>query len=311
MTGSQRGIALVMVLWVVMLLSIIAGTYVMVARTEVLQARYLFDTTRARHYAEAGLNRAVFELRNPDTETRWYVDGRPYEIEIDQTEVTIRIVDESGKVDINVADEEMLQSLFIAAGVEELQALELSHAIIDWRDADDDRMLHGAEIDDYRAADYPYDPKNAPFDTVEELQLVFGMSYEIYQRVEPAITVYTGRASVNPSVAPELVLAAMPDIDPEMLEQILRAREEGIDDLDAMIEGLPMGGGRGSSTVYTIAVEAKLDNGVRDNIRATVRLQGGRPGERAFSILRWQQGVTAAEEGFKPLTGPDESLDSR
>jgi general secretion pathway protein K len=295
-----------MVLWVVTLLSIVAAGYVVVARTEVLQARHVFDTSRARHYAEAGLNIAAFELRNPDAEARWFVDGRPYQLRLDDVELSIRIVDESGKVDINVVGEELLQSLFIAAGVEDTQALSLAQAIVDWRDADDDAGLYGAEIDVYEAEGYPYVPKNAPFDTVEELQLVYGMSYELYEQVEPAITVYTGRAAVNPAVAPELVLAALPDIDLGTVDELLAAREAGPEGNASDIDALGVGGARGSSTVFTVRADAELDNGVRDTIRATIRLQGGRPGERAFSILRWQQGAAAAEEGSQPLTEQSE-----
>ena len=102
-SGRERGIALIVVLWMLVLLTVIIGTFAVLARTESLQARFLFDTTDARYAAEAGLHRAVVELRNPDLETRWVADGRPYAFEFGGAEVEVRITDETGLIDINAA----------------------------------------------------------------------------------------------------------------------------------------------------------------------------------------------------------------
>ena len=61
--SRERGVAFVLVLWVIAMLSILLGSFALVARTENLQSRHLFDTTQARYAAEAGLNLAIFELR--------------------------------------------------------------------------------------------------------------------------------------------------------------------------------------------------------------------------------------------------------
>ena len=52
---KQSGVALVVVLWLSVRLTIVVGSFAIVARTENLQARHLFDTTRATYAAEAGL----------------------------------------------------------------------------------------------------------------------------------------------------------------------------------------------------------------------------------------------------------------
>src|SRR5690606_6054180 len=65
-SARHRGVACVLVLWVIATLSILLGSFAMITRTENLQARHLFDTTRARYAAEAGLNLAVYELRKND-----------------------------------------------------------------------------------------------------------------------------------------------------------------------------------------------------------------------------------------------------
>ncbi|HJL06066.1 MAG TPA: type II secretion system protein GspK [Polyangiaceae bacterium LLY-WYZ-15_(1-7)] len=99
-------------------------------------------------------------------------------------------------------------------------------AIIDWWDFDVDRTVFdpgraevsnsGSEDDIYRRLDDPYDAKNAPFDSLEELRLVRGMGDDFWSTfVEPRpddpqariVTIY-GSGSVNPNEAPPEVLLA-------------------------------------------------------------------------------------------------------
>ena len=40
----QRGVAFILVLWLLALLTILLGSFALIARTESLQARHLFDT---------------------------------------------------------------------------------------------------------------------------------------------------------------------------------------------------------------------------------------------------------------------------
>ncbi|HSS06011.1 MAG TPA: type II secretion system protein GspK, partial [Rhodanobacteraceae bacterium] len=99
----QRGVAFVLVLWVIAMLSILLGSFALIARTENLQSRHLFDTTQARYAAEAGLNLAIYELRKADPMQRWIADGRPYRFGYGDAEIEIAIQDDSGKIDINTA----------------------------------------------------------------------------------------------------------------------------------------------------------------------------------------------------------------
>ena len=290
MQVGQRGIALIVVLWILILLSITVGIYAILARTEGLQARFLFDETAARYAAEAGIHRAVFEMRSSDWETRWVPDGRPYEIAIGDAVVDIRITDESGKINLNSADAELLTDFFISRGVDELEALHLADAIQDWRDPDDMPRLYGAEIDDYLAAGYPYGPANEDFRTVDELQQVIGMSWELYQAVEPLLTVHSGRGRINPAFAPAEVLAAMPDMDRESAQMFVEERWQfHPSDQQALI--MPNGqmvNLQGGGRTFSIRSRATLDNGIWSEIDATVELGTDTRG-RPFRIQRWRE----------------------
>ncbi len=288
---TQRGVALIIVLWITVLLTVIVGGYVLVNRTEMMQARYLYDGTRARYAAEAGVHRAAYELRNPDLETRWHADGRGYEFDYSGAAVTVSITDETGKIDINAANEPLLDGLFSASGVDEQTRLELIDAVLDWRDSDDLVRLHGAEDDDYEGAGYPYGAKDAPFDTVEELQQVMGVSYALYRLLEPAITVYSGRATANAAYAPLEVLQAMPMMNRELALTFIAAREleQGF---NAPLPLLPDGTqpvAQGSGLTYSIRSRATMGNGSWTELQVTIR-QGGSFLGRPFRILRLKQG---------------------
>ncbi|MFP4278326.1 MAG: general secretion pathway protein GspK [Wenzhouxiangella sp.] len=288
---QSRGIALIVVLWVLVLLTIVVGVYAVLARTEGLQARYLFDTTAARYAAEAGLHRAVFELRNPDMETRWVADGRAYPVTFGDAEVELRVADETGRIDLNNAEEAFLAELFMSVGVEEQEAVFMAAAIADWRDTDDLMRIYGAEIDEYVAAGYPYGPANEPFGTVEELQQVIGMTYPLFQRVEPLLTVDGGR-EVNPAFAPVEVLALLPDMDRELAELFVEEREMAHPaDMNALM--MPTGqmvSLRSRGRAYRIRSRAELDNGAWTVIEATVAL-GNTARGRPFRVLRWKEQV--------------------
>jgi len=289
---KARGIALIIVLWILVLLSITVGLYSVLARTETLQSRFLFDVTQARYAAEAGLHRAVFEMRNPDLQTRWVPDGRSYLMEFAGAVVEMRITDESGRIDINGAPADLLAEFLISRRVEEEQAWQLADAIEDWRDPDDLPRLYGAEIDEYDAAGYPYGPANAPFGSVDELQQVIGMSFELFQRLEDLVTVNGRGGQVNPAFAPAEVIAGLPDIGLEEAQMFVEEREQ-VHPADMTALMLPNGqlvNLQGGGGVFSIRSRATLENGAWNEIEATVRAGSDTRG-RPFRILRWRENI--------------------
>lgn len=76
----QRGVAFVVVIWLMALLVILLGAFALIARTEGMQARHLYDATVARYAAEAGINQAAYFLSVADVEQRWIPDGRSYHL---------------------------------------------------------------------------------------------------------------------------------------------------------------------------------------------------------------------------------------
>lgn len=279
--SRQRGVALLLVLWACTLLAILLGGYAVLARTTALQTRYQFAQTRAHYAAEAGLMRAIYSLQDPDARRRWADDGRVYPFRFDGAAVQVSMIDEGGKVDLNAASPAVLQALFRAAGLDAAAAGQLATRVVDWRSF----VIEPSQADRaramYAAAGRDYGPRHGPFASLEELQLVLGMTPALYQKLEPAITIWSGRSAPDPNTAPPLALAAIPGLDPQQLQAMQAARQQ-----NAVTGMPPIGGG----ITHSIRSQAELADGTRAVIRATIRFQPGTVGVQPYSVLRWQEG---------------------
>jgi general secretion pathway protein K len=288
---SQQGIALVLVLWVLLLLTIITGSFALMARMDRLEANAVLSGTQARLSAESAINLAVLALRDPDDETRMLADGRVYEIEIDGVTLEVSATDERGKVDINATDELTLANLFTGHGMELEDAELLAAAVMDWRDEDELERVNGAEEDAYLAAGLELGPANRPFMMTEELLQVIGMEYELYKLLEPGITVFSRAAEPDPAFAPVEALMALPDITFEEAVNFVQERNSQIPG-ESLGTELPNGVvvmEQGRGVTYSIEARATMPNGVWEQLQATIRLGGNRSGS-PYRILRWREG---------------------
>jgi len=82
------------------------------------------------------------------------------------------LVDEASKLNLNTATMEMLQVL-------PNMTAELAANIVAWRQSTNDASLGGAQSETYMRLQPPYQCKNAPFETVDELRLVYGLNLEL------------------------------------------------------------------------------------------------------------------------------------
>lgn len=151
------------------------------------------------------------------TRQEWFTAGS-----LDDGQVTMRqplnedapgaaaygLIDEERKLPLNTATEEILERLFLLAGAKPHDALALAQAVEDWRDADHDKRPDGAESFSYLGESPSYDCKDGPFENVEELLLIKGMTPALYARVAPYVTVY-GSGQLNLNTAGETALRAL------------------------------------------------------------------------------------------------------
>ena len=226
---KQRGVALVLVLWVLSILMLMAGSFSLTMRRESAGVSGIYTHAQALAQAQAGIAIAQAMLLHDDENKRWRVDGSIYEIQYPQATMRIQIQSHTGKIDINSAPVSVLHHVLQYAPLDKQAQLNLENAILDWRDADDDTRPFGAEKNEYHSAKLHYSPRNKPFRSMEELQMVRGMNNDVLNWMQPLFTVYAaGQTEVEYAVASREVLSVLPEIDVNLLDAYFVAREKSI-----------------------------------------------------------------------------------
>lgn len=295
MQKSQTGFALVIVIWILSLLMLMAGSFALTMRRESSVTEALKKNAQAQALSESGLYLAEFMLQQPDPERRWLTDGATYQIlRPDGSEIRIRIISESGKIDINAASQNLLAAVAKAVSSDIWQEQQLLNSILDWRDEDNEPRPHGAEKKQYQDAGLAYAPSNKPFQTLEELQLVLGMDEAIFQRIQPWLTVYSGQSEVNLQEAtPEVLQLINEDLadknihDPAVQQGLAGHASQNRQNQDGL------GAANNENRTYTIAVQVQMEDGASAGLEAVVKLQSQDPGQASHQVLDWKQNQPA------------------
>jgi general secretion pathway protein K len=166
----------------------------------------------------------------------WAPGSRPYSIQIGEKNCKVFISDEGGKININkITDENKVNftHFLISHKIDRITAETITDSLLDWVDADDLQRMSGAEKEYYASLQEPYEPRNAPFESVEELALVKGVTPQIFQKIRDHLTIY-GSGKINVNFASREVLCHVPMITPDAAEAIiqLRRKQRGIESLD-------------------------------------------------------------------------------
>lgn len=288
----QHGIALIIVLWVITLLSLIAASFVTVMRGDIQLVSNSIGRAKVDAVASAGIQRALFELLKPiNAPDRWLADGVAHDWSYQDAAVTITMRDEAGKIDINSAQEALLRGLFQSQGMTSDEAVAMVDAMADWRDQDSLKRLHGAEEADYAAAGLNTKPANEPFQSIEELKLVLGMSPQLYARVAPLITIYSRLPGIYAQIATREVLRAMPNVTDEQIDTYIQLREQARL-AKAAIPTFAAGAAYssvGSGYIVRIRAEAKMPDGAGFVREAVSRPFANNP-KRFYAHLQWKEG---------------------
>lgn len=205
---DERGIALVAVLGALAALSLLAISVTGAARTSIDGAARQLARLQADNAVDSATNLAIVQLMAAQAAPP-PVLATPQTFKIGGYDVVVNARSESGKVDLNYADVALLMGMFREAGAEPDQASALASAVLDWRDVDDLLHVNGAEQKEYEQAGLAHGPANRPFESVDELRFVLGVSPAIFACLRPDLTVFAQRAEVDLTTASPLVAKAM------------------------------------------------------------------------------------------------------
>jgi general secretion pathway protein K len=272
--------AILYVMWGLGLLAMITVSFLGTGNVSYALSHTSLETARHNAAVEASVARTVLALIDPRPDRRWRVDGVPQDFTWGNIPMRVAIQDELGRIDLNQADQGLLAGLFRTAGLNATDSAGLTDKVLDWRDPNPARRLNGAKEREYRAAGLPYGPRNGPFQSVDELHLVMGMTKELYARVERAVTVYSGRPFIDPKFAPQQALLALPAMNAQAAATAIAARNSSGPRGGILDPGIPLGG-----RAFTVRTEVSADHGVYVH-EAVIRLTD-RP-EQPFWVLSWK-----------------------
>lgn len=259
-SGERRGVALMLVLWLIVVVSAIAAAATAAARTDAGVVTNIRARAAARYAAESGIvlasarldsllratSRQDMPFLSRDLDAH-LADLR--DVQLGQARFGIAVEDLSARLDLNEASEEVLINLFAQfTGGREARLAVLS--MLDWSDAGDSRGLRGAEAGAYERAGSRFRPTNRPIRRIEELGRMIHVGDSLLWRVAPYVTVQGGR-TININAAPETVLAAIPGLTKEGARALIDRRRAGevFTSVNSLSELL---GGRFAESAYYI-----------------------------------------------------------
>lgn len=280
---AEQGWALISVLYVVAMLALMAAATQALMVSSAAIEKKSWDRTRLRAVLDAATAQAVLGITDSRIDRRLPIDGTKTDLKFDGTDVRVRIQDQLGLIDLNAADGSMIKRLLLSVGLSDDDAAQMTDRILAWRSASGLTQLQDVSDTDYAATGIH--PRHGPFQSVAELRLVLGMTPALFARLEPALTVYSGRPAFDTNVAPEAVLRALYLDRPDHVSRILAERQHG-NGLAGRARGVVLSSALSAAgRTFSITAEARL--GAKRFERKTVVLLTGDT-KRPYLILAWQ-----------------------
>jgi general secretion pathway protein K len=261
------GFALIIVLWTLVLIAFVAAHLVGSGRVEIRIAGNLLANAMTEAAADGAVYQTIFELLDPDPERRRPLDGSEHTLAIGDCRATVRLSDETARINPNLAAPALLEALLRVTGSDPETARRLADAIAAWVGATGAARPQNAMAAEYRAAGLDYRPPGEPLETLAELQRVLGMTQGVFAAIRPHLSPF---APAEPSLAhaDPVVTAAMMAFAPGSAPGRVAAAQSEV-------------------LIARIAVTAQGSHNGRATRSAIVRVT---PSSRGYAILSWEAG---------------------
>jgi general secretion pathway protein K len=300
--SAERGFVIIAVLWILVALSALAAIFSVYLSSSARALGITDIGVEAEALVSAGLELTAYQLLLADD------DSRPaqgsFRFRMDSADVFVSFTSEAARVDLNTASKEMLAGLFEVLGAPQKTAGEIADRIDGWRmppkpnAADDEGAL-------YLASGLAYSPRQAPFAHVNELSLVLGASPAMVERALPYLTVFSKSAEVDVLIAPPEVIAALPGMTPQVLNDFLKQRPSLPRDQKAIAAAL--GPAKAAATlpaanVFRVMTTLRFDNGRRLSSEAVISLGKGKAKGKGNNKDNAKDSSQVAEKNSSQIT---------
>lgn len=301
---SENGIALIMTMCILVILTVIAMNFSLSTRFGSMSTRNFKSDTRAYYLAVSAYEEALLYLlsdKDPnvdfiDEDGNFRTDAERDPItgttELDGAEVNLRISDEESRLNINDMKRNVLLNMLEQANVPDDLLNIIADSIADWIDEDDMHHLSGAEDEHYGPLGYR--AKNMRMDVPRELLLIRGFSPEyLYQSTDDIVSIHelitTWGNGININTASANVLRLL-GLDAVEVDSILGQRKvQGITTIPNKLKDI----GKTNSSYFRIIVEARLnDSPLAVRITSVVK-RATLPDELPLKTIYWKEELEA------------------
>jgi general secretion pathway protein K len=220
---DTRGFIVIAVLWMLAALAALVLIYLTYVINTAVTVAGNTDRVQADALVNAGIELAVYQLTAQSEAAR--PTSGTFNARVGAGRVAVTFRSEAARIDLNMAPKALLAGLMMALGVSATDAPAYADRILAWRSSTE-RGQDNPEDSYYRTLGAAYLPRHAPFPHSDELWLVRGIPSAVVDRMLPFVTVFSNMRTVNVRDAAPQVVAALPDMTPEKLQQVLRDRAD-------------------------------------------------------------------------------------
>ena len=282
---TERGIALLAVLWVATLLSLLSMMTIHRSSSDLRLAQNLVDNAEAELAANSAARLAAAGIVSGALP--WPPESEPQVLTVAGSDVLLRIEDEMARIDLNAAEPGLIAALLVELGASEIEGARLAAAIADYRDPDSLRRHGGAEDDDYAAAGRPLGANDSWFADPAELMRVLGMPTALDHAVAPYLTTLTGRTEPDLTSSAEPVRRAVARYTGAEALGPLPSSEPQVPAGRALVLPRVRSGDGPSGTMVRVTAEARMPSGARFVREAIFSLTSG---EDPVRVELWRRG---------------------
>ncbi|WP_441237391.1 general secretion pathway protein GspK [Bradyrhizobium sp. 930_D9_N1_4] len=290
-----RGFIVVVVLWMLAALAALALIYLSYVTNTAVTVAVNADRLQADALVNAGLELAAYRLTAQPEATR--PTSGTFNARVGAGRVSLTFRSEAARVDLNMAPKAILAGLMTTLGVSTDNASVYADRILAWRSSTEPGQ-DNPEDSYYRTLGASYLPRHAPFPHSDELWLVRGIPPAIVERVLPFVTVFSNMRTVNVLDAAPQVVAALPDMTPQKLQQVLRDRADPNIDPRSLIS---LAGGTNAtvegSKAYRLTVAVEAPSHRQSSAEIVILLLDS--GDEPYRVLSWHNAFDGS--AGKPL----------
>jgi general secretion pathway protein K len=282
--SEQRGVILVVVLWMVAMMMVTVIALGSLSQKSLGTASVETERLRTKLALEAGLAAGEVMVLAKKAEDRVYFASEPVTVDIGGgRRVEIAIQDAAGLVDLNRADQKLIESLVARLGLSGDGAKAIVGTLMKLRDTGKSKS-QPAQQD----AAEPKPAQPPVLFSLAQLRAFDGVKPKDLALLLPYVSLYSSDGKVNPMSAPEVVLQAIPDLDKNDAAALAAARKqrqgaepEVQDVLSRHADFLAIG----QSTVFVIGVKILDGPGVIPGSRIASAIVLDEGGKAPFQTL--------------------------